>query len=86
MEQLNLREVERVDRHKGAVVVVDVDAAGKTLDGAVVGGRHFVAGAIGEDEHERFERTGGEALQNLGDDDGGRIEVGHGGNGGTMGD
>ena len=58
----------------------------KTLDGAVVGGRHFVAGAIGEDEHERFERTGGEALQNLGDDDGGRIEVGHGGNGGTMGD
>ena len=61
--------------------MVDVDAAGKMLDGAGVGGRHFAAGAIGANEDEGLEWTLGEALQNLGDNDGGWVEVRQGGRG-----
>ena len=71
MEQLDLRDVQRVDQHKGSIVVIDRDPPRKPRDGAVIRRRYLVARTVRQNDNERLKRTSGETLQQLGDDDGG---------------
>jgi hypothetical protein len=43
MEEFEVSDVERIDGHKGTIIVVDIHATGESLDSAVIRCRHRVA-------------------------------------------
>lgn len=68
-DKLNFRDPERVDRDQRAIIMVDIRAAGKALHTAMIWRRHFVARAIGQHDHERFNRACTPSIQDFDNND-----------------
>jgi hypothetical protein len=68
-DKLNFRDPERVDRDQRAIIMVDIRATGKALHTAMIWRRHFVARAIGQHDHERFNRACTPSIQDFDNND-----------------
>ena len=46
VQELDVRDMKRIDGHPRAIIVIDVDPARESLDRAVIGRRYDVAGTV----------------------------------------